>query len=107
MGEITPIRKLYQPSTGTEGAMFIETWCTHCARDKAMREGAPIEECDDNEVCRIIGKTFAHNITDPEYPAEWCYDKNGHPQCTAFIPEGTPLPTARELEAAGQMRLSL
>lgn len=27
-------------------------------RDKAMREGCDIDECDDNEKCEIIGASF-------------------------------------------------
>ena len=39
----------YRPSNGTEGDMFLNAWCCHCARDKAMREGADFDECDDDE----------------------------------------------------------
>lgn len=84
--------KLYRPSNGSEGCDFFEHWCTNCQRDKSMREGAPIEDCDDNEVCQIIGDTFAYEIDDPKYPKEWCYDDSGHPCCTAFVPAGQPIP---------------
>ena len=34
--------------------------------------------------CLIIADTFAFEITDPKYPKEWVYDKDGRPSCTAF-----------------------
>lgn len=85
----------YQPSNGTEGEYFFESWCCHCARDKAMREGADFDECDDNEKCEIIALTMAFKPTDAEYPPEWQYDKNGQPCCTAFVPAGEAVPTPR------------
>lgn len=88
--------KKYQPSNGTEGELFISGWCGECARDKAAREGEPLEECDDNEVCDIIGRTFAHDVNDPEYPVEWQYGKDGQPCCTAFVPAGQPIPPTKD-----------
>lgn len=49
----------YEPSNGTEGASFLDAWCSNCARDKAMREGVDIDECDDNEKCEIIAARSA------------------------------------------------
>ncbi|WP_424682949.1 hypothetical protein [Frateuria sp. YIM B11624] len=74
--------KLYRPSNGTEGAGFIDHWCGNCARD-----------ADEN--CPILARTFQLDVTDPEYPAEWCYGDAGVPQCTAFVPDGEPVPPAR------------
>jgi hypothetical protein len=88
--------KKYQPSNGTEGEIFISSWCGECARDKSAREGVDITECDDNEVCRIIGNTFAYRVDDPEYPIEWQYDKDGQPCCTAFVPAGQPIPPEKD-----------
>lgn len=82
----------YQPSNGTEGECFISSWCGECQRDKSMREGAPIEECDDDELCDIIARSFAYSPGDEQYPKEWQYDKDGQPCCTAFIPVGDPIP---------------
>ncbi len=87
----------YQPSNGSEGAAFIGEWCCHCQRDKAMRDGCDFDECDDNELCPIIAKTFAFKVTDERYPSEWCYDKNGQPCCTAFVAVGDPIPIKDEL----------
>lgn len=85
----------YRPSNGTEGECFFESWCRHCQRDKAMREGANLDECDDTERCDIIANTFAYDVDDAEYPTEWQYGKDGQPCCTAFIPAGDQIPTQR------------
>lgn len=82
---------LYQPSNGTEGACFFEAWCCHCARDKAMREGANFDDCDDNEKCELIGNSMAFKPGDPQYPKEWTYDIEGVPLCTAFVEAGAPV----------------
>lgn len=82
----------YQPSNGTEGEFFFAAWCCECARDKAMREGDAIEDCDDNERCDLIGLSMAFKPGDAEYPTEWQYGKDGQPCCTAFVPAGKPIP---------------
>ncbi len=82
----------YQPSNGTEGECFFQSWCCHCQRDKAMREGADFDECDDDEKCDIIAMTMAHKPKDPDYPKEWTYDAEGVPICTAFIEAGNTVP---------------
>lgn len=84
--------KPYRPSNGSEGDGFYDNWCRQCQRDKAMREGAPIEECDDNELCKIITLTVAHDLHEAEYPKEWIYDADGQPCCTAFVPVDSPIP---------------
>lgn len=82
----------YRPSSGTAGECFFGRWCCHCARDKAMREGADIDECDDNEKCELIANSMAFKPGDANYPKEWIYDAQGAPCCTAFIEswEGVP-----------------
>lgn len=85
----------YRPSNGTEGELFIGAWCCHCARDRSLREGVDYDECDDDEVCGIVARTFAHDVDAPEYPVEWQYDLRGEPVCTAFIPAGDPIPPPR------------
>lgn len=82
----------YRPSNGTAGEAFISSWCGTCARDKALRDGCDIEECDDNERCDIVGRTMTYHIDNPEYPVEWRYDASGRPVCTAYIPAGLPIP---------------
>lgn len=87
-GECQHKRTSYQPSSGTVGASFIAGWCGECARDN-------IDELDYNDRCDIVGRTMAFNVSDPEYPAEWIYDQDGRPCCTAFIPVGDPVPEPR------------
>jgi hypothetical protein len=82
----------YRPSNGTEGQIFIESFCAKCARDKSLREGEPIEECDDDEVCDIVSRTMAFKIEEEDYPSEWQYGKNGQPCCTPFVEFGQPIP---------------
>lgn len=77
------------PSNSDVGHAFIDQWCSHCARDKAAREGAEIEECDDNEVCQILGASFRGEAV------EWRELPDGQVKCMAFVPAGQPLPTPR------------
>ncbi len=79
----------YMPSNGTEGMAFIESWCATCARDKAMREGADFDDCDDNEVCEIIGASFRDEAV------EWRELDDGRCVCLAYVPEGQPIPPPR------------
>lgn len=76
--KVIPLRP-YLPSTGTEGAAFFEHWCSHCARDAAMREGKDLDDCDDHEKCSIIADSFMGPV------AEWVYGADGYPTCTAFV----------------------
>lgn len=81
-----PQPALYLPSSGTEGHCFMEAWCCHCARDKAMREGADLDDCDDDEKCDIIANSFIGPVP------EWIYDERHVPKCTAFVEADSPIP---------------
>lgn len=74
--------KPYRPGSGTEGMSFDDHWCDHCTRDQAYREGG--DNADPALGCPIIADVFAFDVTDPKYPKEWVYDRNGVPCCTAF-----------------------
>lgn len=78
------------PSNGTVGYSFLEGECGNCARDRSMREGAPIEECDDDECCPIIAASFRGEAV------EWRELPNGEVKCVAFVPAGEPIPTLRD-----------
>jgi hypothetical protein len=78
--------KLYLPSNGTEGHCFFESWCCYCARDKAMREGADFDDCDDDEKCDIIANSFIGPVP------EWIYGDDGVPKCTAYVEADSPIP---------------
>lgn len=66
----------YRPSNGDEGMWFTGTYCMNCIH------------CDPNpngpKQCEILGKTLWLSVNDPEYPAEWIYDEQGKPICTAW-----------------------
>lgn len=79
----------YEPSNGTEGAFFLEYWCTNCARDKSMREGVDLDDCDDNEKCEIIAASFRSEAV------EWRELDNGETVCLAFVQAGTTPPPPR------------
>lgn len=74
--------KKFRPSNGTEGECFIDSWCGECARD-----------VDDD--CPIVAATFAFDVGDDEYPAEWQYGTDGQPKCTAWVALDDPIPTPR------------
>lgn len=76
-------------SNGTEMASFLDSWCSNCARDRAMREGADLDECDDDEVCEIIAAAFRGQAV------EWREMPDGETLCVAFVPAGDALPPAR------------
>lgn len=71
--------KPYRPCNGTEGGMFIESWCGNCERDTGQD-------------CQIVGNTFVYPVDHPDYPKEWQYGPDGQPRCTAFLAEGQPIP---------------
>ncbi len=72
-----PLR-CYRPSTGTEGACFIERWCFNCKHDQPYRDG------DFGDSCPIVANSFVYDVEDPNYPPEWQYGADGIPICTAF-----------------------
>ena len=51
-----------------------------------QEDGAPLEECDDCEVCPIIAKSFAGEAT------EWVYGTDGQPRCKEYVEHGQPIP---------------
>ena len=60
----------YQPSNGTEGAIFQELFCMRC------------KQGDDS--CDIATRAWWLDLNDPNYPSEWQYGPDGQPKCTAF-----------------------
>lgn len=78
----------WEPSNGTEGSTFMARWCSRCSRDKAMREGADFDECDDNELCSILADSAVGKAV------EWRELPSGETICTAFVehPQHAPEP---------------
>ena len=68
----------YRPSNGTEGMGFYENWCDRCVKDRPE---------DEDGGCKVLYRSLAYHIDDPEYPDEWVYDADGNPCCTAFLEE--------------------
>ena len=66
--------KLYRPSNGTEGEIFMEKFCYQCIHDDFNNE----------KYCEILSDTMIYDINDSEYPKEWHYDKNNKPVCAKF-----------------------
>ena len=67
--------KLYQPSNGTEGDIFMGRFCFNCVKMPHATEA--------KNQCWILGKTFMYKVTDKKYPKQWIY-KEGVPTCTSF-----------------------
>lgn len=67
----------WRPSNGTEGEIFVESWCCQCSRDA-------------DEDCPILAATFAHDVDDPAYPPEWQIGQDGQPKCTAWLAVDDP-----------------
>lgn len=74
----------YEPSNGTEGAVFQQEFCARCERDKDMNGTCHAEgrEAGDDDWCPILGASFRGEAK------EWVYGADGHPTCTAFTPKG-------------------
>jgi len=79
----------WTPSNGDDGYSFITDWCGTCARDKAAREGANIDECDDNEKCPILGASFRGEAV------EW-RNIDGVVKCISWVEHGKPIPPPRD-----------
>ncbi|MFC4727105.1 hypothetical protein [Coralloluteibacterium thermophilus] len=62
----------WRPSNGTEGELFIGSWCAECSRDATGG-------------CSILSATFAHEVTDEAYPPEWQIGGDGQPRCSAWL----------------------
>lgn len=77
------------PSSSDDGIYILTEFCQHCARDKAMREGADFDECDDDELCEIIAASFRGEAV------EWREMEDGAVKCIAFVPAGQPIPDPR------------
>jgi len=67
--------RLFQPSNGTHGDIFMGEYCYKCAKFP--------HDTDAKNQCAIVLKTMAFDISEPEYPNQWRYI-NGKPTCTAF-----------------------
>lgn len=67
-----PEVKLYRPANGTEGIIFTEKFCDHCAL------------YNEEDGCEILEMTLFFELDDDKYPPEWQYGEDGMPKCTKF-----------------------
>jgi hypothetical protein len=51
---------------------------------EARHPQSPHHQGDADDGCDILRRTFIHNVSDPEYPNEWCYNDKGEACRTAF-----------------------
>lgn len=79
----------YMPSNGTDGQCFIEEWCCNCQRDRSLRDGVELDECDDDEKCEIVAASFRDEAV------EWRELEDGRCICVAFVPAGQSIPVPR------------
>lgn len=79
----------YRPSNSDEGYGFIGAWCCDCARDRSLRDGVELDDCDDDEKCEIVAASFRGEAV------EWRRAPGRGVFCIAFIPAGQPVPPPR------------
>jgi hypothetical protein len=89
--------KLYRPSNGTEGMMFMAEFCERCERERLWRK-----DQDKYDGCQIAANSLVFNIGEDGYPAEWIEDDEG-PRCTAFEPERKPQKRIRKPKLDGEL----
>lgn len=73
----------YRPSNGSEGDVFYGNWCVDCACEAAHRADPAL-----GDGCLILAASYAFDIDEECYPAEWQYSPAGQPCCTAHTTEG-------------------
>jgi hypothetical protein len=72
--------KVYRPSNGTEGEMFMSRWCDRCALDEG-RGGT----------CDRVMRAMAYKPNEIAYPREWrirWLERGFEAWCEAFVPLG-------------------
>ena len=85
----------YLPSNGTEGAAFIDQWCSQCARDNEMNGTVALDYGGPEDHCDILSNSYLGPVR------QWIRDKSG-PRCTAFVTVDKPIPAPR-CERTGDM----
>lgn len=84
---------------------FTETYCDRCEGDAIYRETD-----DGKDGCPLLANSMLYEVGEEGYPAEWVYNENRCPTCTAFEEEVSPEVRAERreraaLEKAGQALL--
>ena len=68
-------QKTYRPSNGTEADLFMDEFCSKCAKN-------PIS-INAKKQCNILGRMMSLSTDDKNYPAQLIII-NDKPVCTAF-----------------------
>jgi len=66
------------PSNPDSGIFFIIQNCASCGRDRPACEGVSYDECEDHELCPIIGASFIGEAI------QWRRLENGELICTEY-----------------------
>lgn len=77
------------PSNSYDGMLMLRSMCLTCSRDKSLREGVDLWECDDNELCEIIAASFRGEAV------EWREMDNGEVTCIAYVRNGDAITDQR------------
>lgn len=68
--------KVYEPSNGSEGAMFQAEYCAHCVYDASFSP------------CPLVFASMAFPQDNAFYPSQyWVHDEEGRPKCEMFTRE--------------------
>jgi hypothetical protein len=95
--------RAYRPSSGTEGILFDDAWCSQCQHDADWRADGNAEPCE------IFSRTFLYRVDDPDYPKEWIQDDvaglDTRPRCTAFVAIGDQISSYTKDERQIELKL--
>lgn len=71
--------KAYEPSNGTEGAIFMIEFCYQCKNELFIHTNN-----ESHHKCDILTRSLMWSKNEPDYPTEWII-QNNQPTCTAFV----------------------
>jgi hypothetical protein len=71
--------KLYEPSNGTEGEIFMEKFCYQCKNELFIHTNN-----ESHHKCDILNRALTYTRYEPDYPKEWVIE-NSEPTCKAHI----------------------
>jgi len=63
----------FRPDGSEDRALFFSAWCFQCQRDRAMREGADIDECDGGEADLTQEEMIAEALAEDAFGGGFSY----------------------------------
>ena len=75
----------YIPYGAESGDIFLDGLCANCERDKSLNGTKQIDDCEDDDLCPIVGASFEGKAV------EW-RDVDGVLRCIKFVPKGAIIP---------------